>query len=79
MLVLTRKVGEGIVIGEDIKITIVEMKGGSIRIGIDAPQEKKIYRQEVFDRIAKENRDAANWDIIDLDSLSDNLIANKGK
>ena len=79
MLVLTRKVGEGIVIGEDIKITIVEMKGGSIRIGIDAPQEKKIYRQEVFDRIAKENRDAANWNMIDLDSLSDNLIANKGK
>ena len=79
MLVLTRKIGEGIVIGDDIKITIVEMKGGSIRIGIDAPQDKKIYRQEVFDRIAEENREAAEWNMIDLDSLSDNLKASKGK
>ncbi len=79
MLVLTRKIGEGIVIGDDIKITIVEMKGGSIRIGIDAPQEKKIYRQEVFDRIASENRIAANWKMTDLDSLSDNLTTRKVK
>lgn len=79
MLVLTRKIGEGIVIGDDVKITIVEMKGGSVRIGIDAPREKKIYRQEVFDRIVEENRDAANWNMIDLDSLSDNLTTRKVK
>ncbi len=79
MLVLTRKIGEGIVIGDDINITIVEMKGGSVRIGIDAPRDKKIYRQEVFDRIAAENRDAANWNMIDLESLSDNLVTGKGK
>ena len=76
MLVLTRKIGEGIVIGDDIKITIVEMKGGSVRIGIDAPRDKKIYRQEVFDRIAEENREAAQWNMIDLDSLTDNLTDN---
>jgi carbon storage regulator len=79
MLVLTRKIGEGIVIGDDVKITIVEMKGGSIRIGIDAPRDKKIYRQEVFDRIAAENRDAANWNMTDLESLTDNLTTNKRK
>jgi carbon storage regulator len=79
MLVLTRKNGEGLVIGDDIKITIVEMKGGSVRIGIDAPRDKKIYRQEVFDRIAEENREAAQWNMIDLDSLTDNLTASKGK
>lgn len=79
MLVLTRKIGEGIVIGDDVKITIVEMKGGSVRIGIDAPREQKIYRQEVFDRIAEENRDAANWNMVDLDSLSDNLTTKKVK
>ncbi|MFT5698003.1 MAG: carbon storage regulator [Desulforhopalus sp.] len=73
MLVLTRKVGEGIIIGDDISIKIVEMKGGTVRIGIDAPSDKKIYRQEVFDRIVAENQDAANWTMIDLDNLSDNL------
>jgi len=79
MLVLTRKLGEGIVIGDDVTITVIEMKGGSIRIGIDAPREKKIYRQEIFDKIVEENRDAANWNMIDLDSLSDNLTTIKGK
>lgn len=79
MLVLTRKIGEGIVIGDDITITIVEMKGGAVRIGIEAPREKKIYRQEVVTRIAKENQDAANWNMIDLDSLTDNIIASKVK
>jgi len=79
MLVLTRKLGEGIVIGDDVTITVVEMKGGNVRIGIDAPREKKIYRQEIFDKIVEENRDAATWNMIDLDSLSDNLTTMKGK
>ncbi len=73
MLVLTRKAGEGILIGDDITIKIIEMKGGGIRIGIDAPKSKKIYRQEIYDRISQENREAAQWDPIDLDSLSTNL------
>lgn len=79
MLVLTRKLGEGIVIGDDINIKIIEMKGGAIRIGIDAPKHKKIYRQEVYDKISLENREAAKWDLADLDSLSDNLLDKKHK
>ncbi len=77
MLVLTRKTGDGIIIGDDIIIKIIEMKGGGIRIGIDAPKNKKIYRQEVYDRICQENREAAQWDPTDLDSLSANLSKKK--
>lgn len=79
MLVLTRKLGEGIVIGDDVTITIVEMKGGNVRIGIDAPRDKKIYRQEIYTRIVAENRDASQWDMVDLETISDTLTVKKEK
>lgn len=79
MLVLTRKAGEGIVIGDNITVKIIEMKSGGIRIGIDAPRETKIYRQEVYDRIRQENIEAARWDQVDLDILSDELASRKVK
>lgn len=79
MLVLTRKLGEGIVIGDDVTITIVEMKGGNVRIGIEAPRDKKIHRQEVYNRIVEENREAAHWNMTDLDTISDNLTVRKKK
>lgn len=77
MLVLTRKIGEGIIIGDDITLKIVEIKGGTIRLGIDAPSDKKIYRQEVYDKIVAENKDAAQWNMVDFDSLSNNLKTKK--
>ena len=58
MLVLTRKPGEGIIIGDNITVKIIEVKSGGIRIGIDAPGDTKIYRQEVYDRIRQENIEA---------------------
>ena len=74
MLVLTRKPGEGIIIGDTVTIRIIEVKSGSIRIGIDAPGDTRIYRQEVYDRIRQENIEAAaGWDMADLDVLSDQL------
>jgi carbon storage regulator len=79
MLVLTRKSGEGIVIGEDITIKVIELKGGGVRIGIDAPKSKKIYRQEVYDRIIEENKQAANWDMDVLESLANLSTEKKNK
>jgi len=77
MLVLTRKEGEGIIIGDDIRITVVELKGGGVRIGIDAPREMKVHRQEVYERIKLENQEATQWDIADLNELSS--ILNTGR
>lgn len=77
MLVLTRKAGEGIIIGDNIRVSVVEVRGGGIRIGIDAPQEMKIHRQEVYDRILKENREATQWQLVDLSDVSDLLQSRK--
>lgn len=55
MLVITRKLGERITIGDDIVITLIEIKGSQARIGIEAPREISIHRQEIFDRIRQEN------------------------
>lgn len=59
MLILTRKPGESIFIGDRVKVTIVEIKGNQIRVGIDAPAELKIYREEIYLQILEENRQAA--------------------
>lgn len=69
MLVLTRKAGEGIIIGDDIRITVIELKGGGVRIGIDAPRELRVHRQEVYERIRQENKEATQWEIADLNEL----------
>ena len=55
MLILTRKIGESIVIGENIVVKVVETGKNSIRIGIDAPKEITVLRQEVYESIQKEN------------------------
>ena len=58
MLALSRKSGESIVIGKDIKISILEIKGDQIKIGIDAPKNVTIYREEIFKQIEEENKEA---------------------
>ncbi len=65
MLALTRKVGERIVIGDNIVLTIVDIKGDSIRLGIDAPKEIKIYRGEIYDTIVAENQQSAQTVALD--------------
>ena len=59
MLVLTRKLGESIAIGDDIKVSIIEIKGKQVRLGIQAPKNTAVHREEIFQRIQEENRMAA--------------------
>ena len=59
MLILSRKVNEKVMIGDDITISIIEVRGDQVRIGVDAPKSVKVFRQEVFDAIKAENRAAA--------------------
>lgn len=59
MLILSRKVDEKIKIGNDITLTIIEVKGEQVKIGVEAPKNVKVFRQEVFEEIQKENKDAA--------------------
>lgn len=56
MLVLTRKPEQSIMIGADIEITILEVRGEQVRVGIRAPREVTVHRKEVFDQIREENR-----------------------
>jgi carbon storage regulator len=57
MLILTRRVGEKLVIGENVTVTVLGVKGNQIRIGIDAPPEVKVHREEIFQRILKEREE----------------------
>lgn len=55
MLVLTRKSGESIVIGDDVVITVLEIRGGQVRLGVEAPREVTIHRSEVHEQVSAED------------------------
>ena len=62
MLVLSRHRDEGIMIGDNVVVTIVDIRGDKVRLGIDAPTEIPVHRQEVYDAIQRENREASQLD-----------------
>ncbi len=71
MLVLTRKVGEEILIGDRIRLKVMEVSGSKVRLGIEAPQDLRIYREEVLAKVKSENRSAAEWDLTDFRKVFD--------
>ena len=70
MLILTRKIGEGIILGDDIRIAVLEIRGKQIRIGIDAPPEVVVLREEIYQRIQEENLRAAGVRDVDLKEIT---------
>jgi carbon storage regulator len=59
MLILSRKINEKIMIGDDISVSVIEVRGDQVRIGVDAPRSVKVFRQEVYDAIKAENKAAS--------------------
>jgi carbon storage regulator len=79
MLILTRKLGEQITIGDDIVIRVVDIKGWQVKLGIEAPRHIEVHREEIYERIKKENLLAAQITSSDLLDAADLLTSGKGK
>ena len=60
MLVLSRRIGESVVVGEDVTITVLEVRGDVVRIGIDAPRSVAVHRAELLEQLESSNREAAS-------------------
>ena len=73
MLVLTRKLGENIRIGDNVKITVLEVRGTQVKLGIEAPPEVIVHREEIYERIQEENRRAANVSALDVKGAADGI------
>ncbi|MCK5073885.1 MAG: carbon storage regulator CsrA [Bacteriovoracaceae bacterium] len=73
MLVLTRKLGESIAIDDHIKIVVVQIKGKQVRLGIKAPKETKIHREEVYKTIQEQNTEAAQAGMDQIKNLAKEL------
>jgi carbon storage regulator len=71
MLVLTRKLGESIAIDDHIKIVVVQIKGKQVRLGIKAPKETKIHREEVYSAIQEQNSEASKADLSEINRLTE--------
>jgi len=60
MLILTRRLGETLIIGPSIRVTVVGIKGNQVRIGIDAPKSVRVHRQELYERLQRDERHLAD-------------------
>lgn len=62
MLILTRRVGETLMVGDDVTVTVLGVKGNQVRIGVNAPKDVAVHREEIYDRIRKENETGSDAD-----------------
>jgi carbon storage regulator len=76
MLVLSRQRDETIMIGDDIEITVVDIRGDKVRLGINAPRAVQVHRKEVYDAIRRENAEASQVQLPDLSSLPRKIGSN---
>ena len=74
MLILTRKVGESVAIGDDIQVSVVEIKGTQVKLGIRAPRDVTVHREEIYLKIQEENRRAAQVSTEALGTVEDLLL-----
>ena len=79
MLVLSRRVGESIMIGPDIVVTVLEVRPDLVRIGINAPRDVEVHREEVFIEVQQANRSAASPSAKDVEALAAGLRDEKSK
>jgi carbon storage regulator len=70
LLILTRKIGETVAIGDEVKVQVVEVKGRQVRLGITAPAALSVHREEVFQRIQEQNRRSTEVALSDLEVLA---------
>lgn len=63
MLILTRRISESVIIGDDVKITVLGVKGSQVRLGIDAPKEISVHREEIYERIKQEEAGGSVSDV----------------
>lgn len=78
MLILTRKIGESITIGEQVKITVLGVFGRQVRLGVDAPPDVLVHREEVYVKIQEENRQALKASDNDLEKVK-SMLEREGK
>lgn len=79
MLVLSRQRDETIMIGDDIEITVVDIRGDKVRLGINAPRVVQVHRKEVYEAIRRENAEASRVQVGDLAIADNNLRAVNGR
>ena len=70
MLILTRRVFESLMIGDDVEVRVLSIKGNQVRIGIEAPKDVIIHREEIYNKILEENRKAAQTSTFDLRKIA---------